>query len=243
MTAPAAEGVYAVGMTWITASDRSATVPMGGSAVSSMEDDDEEAERATEADVMSGAVPTAIDAIDGVLDDATLVARARDGDLRAFEQLVRRYQRGIYQLALRMTASGADAEDITQEVFLTAWRRLPELREDAAVVGWLYRTASNRCLNLLRSRKPTCEIDEAVVASERPADDPLRGAEISAQRAALIDALAQLQPTQRAVWLLREVHGRSYEEIAALVGTTPDAVRGRLARARAQLAERMTPWQ
>ena len=61
--------------------------------------------------------------------------------------------------------------------------------------------------------------------------------------AALIDALAQLQPTQRAVWLLREVHGLSYEEIAALVGTTPDAVRGRLARARAQLAERMTPWQ
>jgi len=60
---------------------------------------------------------------------------------------------------------------------------------------------------------------------------------------ALIEALAELQPTQRAVWLLREVHGRSYDEIAALVDTTPDAVRGRLARARAQLAERMTPWQ
>jgi RNA polymerase sigma-70 factor (ECF subfamily) len=233
----------AVGMTWITASGGTGPVPMTERAVSLMEDEQEETERETEADVMSGAVPSAVDAIDGVLDDATLVARARDGDLRAFEQLVRRYQRGIYQLALRMTASGADAEDITQEVFLTAWRRLPELREDAAVVGWLYRTATNRCLNLLRSRKPTSEIDEAVVASERPGDDPLRGAENSAQRAALIDALAQLQPTQRAVWLLREVHGRSYDEIAALVDTTPDAVRGRLARARAQLAERMTSWR
>jgi len=120
-------------------------------------------------------------------------------------------------------------------------QHVPAGRHDA--VGWLYRTATNRCLNLLRSRKPTCEIDEAVVASERSADDPLRGAENSAQRSALIDALAELQPTQRAVWLLREVHGRSYEEIAALVDTTSDAVRGRLARARAQLAERMTPWQ
>ena len=230
-------------MTWITASDRTDTVPMIELAVSFDEDDQMEAESETEADVMSGAVPTAIDAVDAVLDDATLVARARDGDLRAFEQLVRRYQRRIYQLALRMTASSADAEDVTQDVFLTAWRRLPELREDAAVVGWLYRTATNRCLNLLRARKPTTEIDETAVACDRPAGDPQRGAESSAQRAALIEALAQLQPTQRAVWLLREVHGRSYDEIAALVDTTPDAVRGRLARARAQLAERMTLWK
>ncbi|MBN9108498.1 MAG: sigma-70 family RNA polymerase sigma factor [Pseudonocardia sp.] len=201
---------------------------------------------------MSGAVPAGLDqaATTGgpgpgapVLDDATLVARARDGDIRAFEQLVRRYQRRIYQLALRMTASRADAEDITQEVFVTAWRRLPELREDAAVVGWLYRTATNRCLNLLRSRKPVAEMDEATVAADRPADDPQRGAENTARREALVEALGQLPPAQRAVWLLREVHGRSYDEIAELVDTTPDAVRGRLARARVQLAERMTPWQ
>jgi RNA polymerase sigma-70 factor, ECF subfamily len=192
---------------------------------------------------MSGAVPTAVPATETALDDATLVARARDGDVRAFEQLVRRYQRRIYQLALRMTASRADAEDVTQEVFLTVWRRLPELREDAAVVGWLYRTATNRCLNLLRARKPSAEIDETALAAERPGDDPQRGAENAATRDALVEALAELQPTQRAVWLLREVHGRSYEEIAALVDTTPDAVRGRLARARVQLAERMTPWQ
>ena len=197
----------------------------------------------TEADVMSGAVPPTAQEIVAVLDDATLVARARDGDLRAFEQLVRRYQRRIYQLALRITAGSADADDVTQEVFLTLWRRLPELRDDAAVVGWLYRTATNRCLNLVRSRKPTSEIDETSVASDRPGDDPQRGAENAAQRDALVEALAQLQPAQRAVWLLREVHGRSYDEIAELVDTTPDAVRGRLARARVQLAGRMTPWQ
>jgi RNA polymerase sigma-70 factor (ECF subfamily) len=178
-----------------------------------------------------------------VLDDATLVARARDGDVRAFESLVRRYQRRIYQLALRMTASTADAEDITQEVFLTAWRRLPELREDAAVVGWLYRAATNRCLNLLRARRPTTEIDESTAPSTRPGDDPARGAQNAVQRAALAAALDELPAAQRAVWLLREVHGRSYDEIAQLVDTTPQAVRGRLARARVQLAERMQPWQ
>jgi RNA polymerase sigma-70 factor (ECF subfamily) len=178
-----------------------------------------------------------------VLDDATLVARARDGDVRAFEALVRRYQRRIYQLALRMTTSTADAEDITQEVFLTAWRRLPELREDAAVVGWLYRTATNRCLNLLRARRPTTEIDESTAPSTRPDDDPARGAQNAVQRAALAAALDELPAAQRAVWLLREVHGRSYDEIAQLVDTTPQAVRGRLARARVQLAERMQPWQ
>ena len=190
-------------VTWITGWTPTGTVPTSGSAVSlTMQDEQRRPERETEADVMSGAVPTAVDVptdvdvttavdvptavdvTDAVLDDATLVARARDGDLRAFEQLVRRYQRRIYQLALRMTASSADAEDVTQEVFLTARRRLPELREDAAVVGWLYRTATNRCLNLLRSRKPTSEIDESAVSSDRPADDPLRGAENSAQRRA-----------------------------------------------------------
>ena len=180
---------------------------------------------------------------DGGWDDATLVARAREGDLRAFEALVGRYQRRIYQLAWRMTSSSGDAEDVTQEVFLTLWRRLPELREDAAVVGWLYRTATNRCLNILRSRRPTTEVDEATVPSQDASDDPERRAESSEQMEALAAALARLPATQRAVWLLREVHGRSYDEIADLVDTTPQSVRGRLARARVQLAEMMQPWR
>lgn len=176
-------------------------------------------------------------------DDATLVARAREGDLRAFEALVERYQRRIFQLALRMTNSAADAEDITQEVFVTAWRRLPELRADAAVVGWLYRTATNRCLNLLRRRRPTTEINELALVADAPGEDPERAAQGSEQMRALNGALQDLPPNQRAVWLLREVHHRTYEEIAELLATTPHAVRGRLARARVQLAERMRPWR
>lgn len=182
-------------------------------------------------------------AIDADPDDATLVVRAREGDSAAFEVLVRRYQRRIYQLALRMTASTGDADDITQEVFLTAWRRLPEIRQEAAFVGWLYRTATNRCLNLLRRRRPTAELDETTMAEVSGRQDPQRSTEASEQLTALSAALTRLAPQQRAVWLLREAHGRSYEEIASLLDTTPHAVRGRLARARVQLAEVMQSWR
>lgn len=179
------------------------------------------------------------------LDDATLVARARDRDVGSFETLVRRYERRIYTLSLRMLGgANAEAQDITQETFLTAWRRLPDLESDDAFGAWLYRTATNRCLNLLRRRRPTAELDDDSAPSAGDAHgDPQRSAENRAAIAALTTALADLPDRQRACWLLREVHGRSYAEIAALVGASTASVRGRIARARAQLAEVMTPWQ
>jgi RNA polymerase sigma-70 factor (ECF subfamily) len=177
------------------------------------------------------------------LDDATLVVRARGGDLRSYELLVQRYQGPIYRLAARMLASRADAEDVVQDVFLTAWRRLDQLEQDSAFVGWLYRTATNRCLNVIRNRKPLAEADLDQRESTGTTGRPERAAETSAQMAALTEALGTLTPEQRACWLLREVHGRSYEEIAVAVGTTSTAVRGRIARARAQLAEVMAPWR
>ncbi|RZQ65191.1 RNA polymerase sigma factor [Amycolatopsis suaedae] len=177
------------------------------------------------------------------LDDVTLVSRAREGDTAAYEQLVRRYQGPIYRLAVRMLASTGDAEDVVQEVFLAAWRALPRLREDAAFVGWLYRTATNRCLNLIRGRKPTAEVELDEAPSPRTDIRPEDAAQVSAQLSALADALQRLTPEQRACWLLREVHGRSYQEIAEVVGSGETAVRGRISRARAQLAEVMKPWR
>jgi RNA polymerase sigma-70 factor (ECF subfamily) len=176
-------------------------------------------------------------------DDATLVVRAREGDPGAFEMLVRRYQRRIYQFALRMTASVGDAEDITQEVFLTAWRRLPTIRQEAAFTGWLFRTAANACFNLLQRRRPTSELIEDTAADTSDAQDPARAVVSSQQLVALTAALGRLTSEQRAVWLLREAHGQSYDEIARIVDTTPHAVRGRLSRARVQLAELMQSWR
>lgn len=178
-----------------------------------------------------------------VLDDATLVVRARDGDIRAFEVLVRRYQGPMYHLALHMLSDRGDAEDVVQEVFLTAWRRLGQLRDDPAFVGWLYRTTTNRCLNMIRARRPVAEADLDSRASAEAAGSPERAAQVSEQMIALASALTRLTPEQRACWLLREVHGRSYQEIARATCTTQTAVRGRIARARVRLAEAMSPWK
>lgn len=177
------------------------------------------------------------------LDDATLVARARDGDVRAYERLVRRYEAPLFRLSMRMLAGRGDAEDVVQEVFLTVWRRLGQLQDDDAFVGWLYRMTTNRCLNVLRARRPTVELEPDRHEEARPGGQPERAAQASAQLEALNGALGRLTPEQRACWLLREVHGRSYDEIAATVGATNTAVRGRISRARAQLAELMRPWR
>ncbi|WP_410648878.1 RNA polymerase sigma factor [Amycolatopsis sp. cmx-4-54] len=178
-----------------------------------------------------------------VLDDATLVARARDGEIRAYEQLVLRFQGPMYRLALRMLGNKGDAEDVVQEVFLVSWRRLDQLQEDAAFVGWLYRMTTNRCLNVIRARKPVADVELDQREAAGSVGRPDRAAETSAQMTALTGALDQLTAEQRACWLLREVHGRSYEEIAKAIGATTTAVRGRIARARAQLAEVMAPWR
>ncbi|MET7772957.1 sigma-70 family RNA polymerase sigma factor [Nocardia sp. NPDC005366] len=180
---------------------------------------------------------------DIALDDATLVSRARDGDARAYEQLVIRYQTRMFRLAIKMLADRADAEDVVQEVFLTAWRRLPQLAVDAAFVGWLYRMTTNRCLNVIRARRPRVDIDPDATESPRSDAQPEHAAQVSGQLAALNEALDALTPGQRACWLLRELDGLSYEEIGEIVGANTTAVRGRIARARAQLAEVMTPWR
>ncbi|WP_327145522.1 RNA polymerase sigma factor [Nocardia sp. NBC_01327] len=176
-------------------------------------------------------------------DDATLAARVRDGDVRAYEQLVVRYQGQMFRLASRILADRAEAEDIVQEVFLTAWRRIGQLQDDGAFAGWLYRMTTNRCLNLLRSRQLPADVDPDATESPRTDTQPEHAVQVSSQLEALTVALQQLTPEQRACWLLREVHGRSYEEIGEIVGANATAVRGRIARARAQLAEVMKPWR
>ncbi len=116
------------------------------------------------------------------LDEATLVARARDRDPAAFELLVRRYQRRIYTLCLRMlNGATGDAEDVAQETFVTAWRRLPEIQHEAAFGSWLYRTATNKCLTVLHRRKPTAELNEES-APQDVAHDPARAAGNTAAR-------------------------------------------------------------
>ncbi len=176
-------------------------------------------------------------------DDVTLVSRSKDGDVRAYEQLVLRHQGQMFRLASKMLADRAEAEDVVQEVFLAAWRRLAQLNDDAAFVGWLYRMTTNRCLNVIRARRPHVEADLDLTESPRSDIQPEHATQVNTQLEALNVALQDLTPEQRACWLLREVHGLSYEEIGDIVGANTTAVRGRIARARAQLSEVMKPWR
>lgn len=180
------------------------------------------------------------------LDEASIVAMAQDGDLAAFEFLVEAYQGRLFRLAYRMLNDRGEAEDVVQETLTAGWRALPGLGRPGAFGGWVYRVATNRCLDVLRRRSahPEDVVDTAGLwpLLQPRTGDPHRTAEITAELDCLFRALSKLPPGQRACWLLRELHDRSYAEIGAALQISPDTVRGRLARAREKLAEAMNQW-
>lgn len=175
------------------------------------------------------------------LDDATLVVRAREGDVTAFEDLVRRYRVPVYRIAVRILDDPGSAADTAQEAFVTAWRRLPEVKAEQAFAAWLYRIAATRALSTLRTVRPCAPLDEAAARDRFPG--PEEHALADGLATALKCALNRLTPEQRACWILREMEGLSYEEVATILHTTPGAVRGRLHRARPQLAQELKPWR
>ena len=176
------------------------------------------------------------------LDDATLVVRAREGDVAAFETLVQRYREPVYRIAVRILPDPYRAADTAQEAFVTAWRRLPEIKAEQAFAAWLYRITVTRALSTLRAVRPCVPLDELAAAHDQ-FPGPEEHALANGLAAALRCALNHLTPEQRACWILREMEGLSYEEVATILHTTPDAVRGRLHRARPQLAEELKPWR
>ncbi len=179
----------------------------------------------------------------GELDDLTLVVRAQEGDTRSFEALVRRHQRRLYRLAVRLMGNSSDAEDAVQDGFVAAWRQLGGFRRDAVFSSWMYRIVTNRCFTLLGKRRPLTSLDELGDRPDPDSPSPEHAAESDDRAAALNRALQDLPPDQRACWILRELHGLSYEDIASIVSVSPDAVRGRLYRTRRTLVEVMTPWR
>ncbi|MGW7349990.1 RNA polymerase sigma factor [Streptomyces sp. NPDC054784] len=177
-------------------------------------------------------------------DDALLVVRAGEGDEGAFEVLVRRHGPVLLQLAHRLLGNRADAEDAVQDSFVSAWRRLPEFRGDSAFLTWMYRIVTNRCLNQLRSRRPSTDLDAiAEPAAPGPEGSPARAAESAVALKELSRALSRLPPDLRACWVLRELHGLPYEDIASVVGISHSAVRGRIFRVRRYLTEAMGAWR
>ena len=174
--------------------------------------------------------------------ESALVARARSGDPGAFGELVLQYQDKVYNMILRLVNYPEDAADATQEVFLTAYRKLATFRRDARFYTWIYRIATNAAFSLLRKRATRREVpDPPEIASERPAKQENASARMEQQdRAdAVKAALADLDDDHRAVVVLRDVEDLPYDQIAAILGIAEGTVKSRLHRGRAALRERL----
>ncbi|MBS2532654.1 sigma-70 family RNA polymerase sigma factor [Catenulispora sp. NF23] len=174
------------------------------------------------------------------VDDRLLAARAADGDDEAFEHLVHRYAPRMLTLATRILGDRTEAEDAVQEAFVAAWRALPGFRADSQFPTWLYRIVTNKCLNLLRARRPNAPLEDAGEL-RAPAGDPADAAEATETLRTLGQALDSLTDEQRACWVLREMDGLSYEEIGRILGIGEPSVRGRIHRARKALMEAVRP--
>ncbi|MFJ4988974.1 RNA polymerase sigma factor [Streptomyces sp. NPDC088732] len=176
--------------------------------------------------------------------DDLLAIRAGEGDEEAFAILVRRHSSPLLALAFHTLGNLQDAEDAVQDAFISAWRRLPEFRHASAFSTWMYRITVNRCLNLLRAQPtpvPLNSVPEPTAAGI--GSSPARAAEHDALSDALAGALSALEPQQRICWILRELHGLRYAQIAHVTGTTEQTVRGRLFRARRTLKEALGTWR
>jgi len=170
----------------------------------------------------------------------SLLDRARRGDARAFEDLARTLERPLHRHALRMLRQSADAEDVVQDAFLSAWRSLPSF-EGSSFRAWIFRIVTNRALDKLRARRRHGEVpleppvgDEDVIWAEPVAPGP-ELADLAGDREALgvvEEALATLSADQRAALLLRDVEGFAYEEIAAITACEIGTVKSRIHRGR-----------
>ena len=169
--------------------------------------------------------------------DLELAQRCGRGDMTAFEELYRAHAARLYTLVLRMTGSQQDAEDLLQEVFLHAHRKLGGFRGESSLGTWLYRLAVNQCLDFLRGRqtrmaRATSSYDEDDVG-EPAAHEPVVPTAIS--RVDLERAIARLPDGCRTVFVLHDVEGFAHHEVASMLGVSEGTSKSQVHKARSKL--------
>jgi RNA polymerase sigma-70 factor (ECF subfamily) len=182
--------------------------------------------------------------------DVALVDRARQGDVQAFDVLVRKYERQIFRIAQHITQNREDAEDVMQDAFLKAYEKLEQFQGNSKFYTWLVRIAVNESLMRLRKRRTgkMVSIDEEIETEEgsvpRDLADWSPDPEQNYGQAELAEILRKtiqgLPQGFRIVFVLRDVEGLSTEETAETLGLSIPAVKSRLLRARLQLRERLS---
>ena len=184
-------------------------------------------------------------------EERRLVDRSRRGDLEAFDQLVRLYEKNVYSTAYRLSGSYDDASDIAQEAFVRAWNNLKSFRGDSAFSTWLYRIVTNVFLDDRKRKRarPHRSLEEVMTLEEstvtRQFEDPTPGpqdvAEGDERRKILEMAIKTLPEEQRVMVVLYHTQGLSYEEIAEITKCPMGTVKSRLNRARLALRDRLSP--
>lgn len=186
--------------------------------------------------------------------DNELVRRAKAGDLAAFESLTVRHEQRVYSLAIRMLRQEQDAEDVTQQTFLSALENLDGFREEASFSTWLLRITTHAALKIIRKRKGLDSVSLEAATEERDSFDAVPHPEYIADwrqspaelvhqneiQRLLDEALAKLDEKHRLIFLLRDVEGLSIQETAGALGLSEANVKVRLLRARLQLREHLT---
>ncbi len=177
-------------------------------------------------------------------DDPALVAAARDGDVDAFAELVRRHERRLRLVLVRILDDARDVEEAVQDAFVLAWRNLDRYRGEAAVFTWLYRIGVNEALQRRRKRSlPIADMDAAgPVADARRDTQPQAAAEAAGARREIVAALAALPLEYREAVVLRDVAGLTNDEVAAALGLSLPATKSRIHRGRLQLRALLEPW-
>jgi len=182
-------------------------------------------------------------------DDLTLVKRVRSGDQRAFKLLVERYQRKVYAVALGMLKDKEEAMDVSQEAFVKVYKYLDHFKGDASFYTWLYRITVNICIDIIRKRAgaggEAVEFDETLPMDVSEANIGALGSRLGTnpQKSALRrelaekiqEALATVPEKHRAILLLREIEGMSYEDLSRTLDIPKGTVMSRLFHARAKV--------
>ena len=178
-------------------------------------------------------------------EDLVLVQRAQDGEVGAYDELVRRYQERVYATIYHMTANREDAGDLTQEAFIKGYQALKTFKGDSSFYTWVYRIAVNKTINFLKSRKNKSHLslNDLDLNAENHPDlvdlvshkTPRRDASLSELQGKLSEAMLKLSPAHRLVVTLHDVQGLVHEEIASIMDCNVGTVRSRLYYARQQL--------
>ena len=176
------------------------------------------------------------------LQEKVWIDAAREGDPLAFEQLIHLYEKRVFALTRRMCKNPSDAEEAAQEAFLAAWQGLKFFRGESSFSTWLYRLASNACVDVLRTEGrhpaaagPSLDDEETMLEIPDEAATPHTLAEQAELKKQIEEGLAALPEEYRTVLVLREIHQQSYDEIAEILSLDLGTVKSRISRGRKRL--------